>query len=174
MTISLPPTFPSIKTQMFNNRCIKSITIPANTNILTDATHAFLGSGLKTINLNQCSVLPTSFFSSQSLLTAVNLKEGLTTISNNVFYYNALEVITLPSTVTTIGSGAFSRSYYLKCVFCKPTTPPTIQSDTFPFGGSSGINAYVKFYVPRASCAAYKAATNWSTWAANIYPYDFD
>ena len=72
--------------------------------------------------------------------------------------------IVIPATVTNMNNYFCWRTYNLKCVICKPTTPPTLGSDAF-----NGLNNYAfKIYVPKNSVDAYKAATNWSTWASKI------
>ena len=79
------------------------------------------------------------------------------------FAFNALyplRKITLPSSVTSISNNAFCSCYSMSKLTVKATTPPAL----------SNVNAFDSnylrhIYVPAASVAAYKVATNWSTFA---------
>ncbi|MBQ5752846.1 MAG: hypothetical protein IIV91_01375, partial [Alistipes sp.] len=74
--------------------------------------------------------------------------------------------------VTTIGCYAFKNCSALKEVYCKPTTPPILDSYSYCYvfdGNASGR----KIYVPTASVDAYKAASRWSSYASAIEPYEF-
>jgi hypothetical protein len=63
-----------------------------------------------------------------------------------------------------MGDSPFSDCYSLKRVNILATTPPTLSNVGF-----SNVPASFRIYVPYSSdhsvLAAYKAATNWSTWA---------
>lgn len=99
------------------------------------------------------------------------LSEGLTTIGQNVFNGIAYccSEITIPSTVTSIGGGAFSNATYtgsgfsLTKIHVKSTTPPTLGSGAFPPTSYS-----YTIYVPSESVEAYQTATNWSAYASKI------
>jgi hypothetical protein len=54
-------------------------------------------------------------------------------------------------------------------VYCKATTPPVGGDSMFKDNASDR-----KIYVPSASVDAYKAASVWSTYAADIVGYDFE
>ena len=68
----------------------------------------------------------------------------------------------IPESVTTIGSNFLWRSYYVRYVICKPTTPPTLGSGSF-----NGLTDF-KILVPANSVNAYKEATGWTSWASKI------
>jgi len=67
--------------------------------------------------------------------------------------------------VTSIGSSAFNGNTSCIEYHILATTPPTLAATSV----FTGINAICKIYVPTASVDAYKAATNWSTYANYIY-----
>ena len=90
-------------------------------------------------------------------------------IGNNAFRdCTTLKSITIPDRVELISKNVFNDCTSLKEVYCKPTTPPTLQSYIF-WGNISGR----KIYVPRNSVEAYKSAENWSIYADYIVGYDF-
>ena len=95
-------------------------------------------------------------------LTAGDLK-GATIIRDFVFYYcRSLTSVTIPNSVTSIGSSAFYSCEKLTNVTVLATTPPTIQPSTFM------ANTIEKIVVPKGTGDVYKAATNWSTFASKI------
>jgi hypothetical protein len=75
-----------------------------------------------------------------------------------------LEEAHLPSSIESLGIDAFYICPKLSIVFCHATTPPTMANKGV-FGSTS---ANLVIYVPDASVEAYKAATNWSTYASRI------
>ena len=92
---------------------------------------------------------------------SIHLPEGLLTIGNAVFSScYTLKEITIPSTVTSIGMQCFKDCIMLKDLYMKPTTPPTIDSNTF-----SGFPTDLTIHVPQGTLATYQAATNWSSLA---------
>ena len=93
----------------------------------------------------------------------IKLNEGLAVIDLSSF--NGAEIageIEIPSTVTEIGEYCFAYTG-ITTVICKPTTPPALGSGAF-----SSDTAGFTIKVPAASVAAYKAATNWSSYADYI------
>lgn len=93
----------------------------------------------------------------------IKLNEGLAVIDLSAF--NGAEIageIEIPSTVTEIGEYCFAYTG-ITTVICKPTTPPALGSGAF-----SSDTAGFTIKVPAASVAAYKAATNWSSYADYI------
>lgn len=93
----------------------------------------------------------------------IKLNEGLAVIG--AYAFNSANIageIEIPSTVTEIGGYCFAYTG-ITTVICKPTTPPALGSSAF---GSETAGFTIK--VPAASVAAYKAATNWSSYADYI------
>lgn len=67
--------------------------------------------------------------------------------------------------VIEVNSLVFRDNYSVKEFVFLSTTPPISGTQTF-----LGINKICKIYVPDASVATYKAATNWATYSDYIYP----
>jgi len=103
-------------------------------------------------------------------LSEYRIPDGVTTIEGNAFYdCDCLTSVTIPDSVTTIEYWAFYWCSSLTSIYCKPTTPPTLDDSTagnpFPYDS--------KIYVPRGSVDAYKSANVWSDYASQIVGYDF-
>ena len=121
----------------------------------------------------------TSQFLNCFILPEIKLPSGVTTIPNYIFNEcRNLKTVDIPSGVTSMGTQVFNNNYSLKSITLNPTTPPTIQSNTF-----SNMPSDVKYYVPILSWAKYKTASNWSNifttnWAShtnssnNLLPFD--
>lgn len=93
----------------------------------------------------------------------IKLNEGLAVIDQSAFNGAGIAgEIEIPSTVTKIGEYCFAYTG-ITTVICKPTTPPALGSGAF-----SSDTAGFTIKVPAASVAAYKAATNWSSYADYI------
>ena len=89
----------------------------------------------------------------------------VTTIGDYAFYgCTALTSVTIGNSVTTIGEEAFNGCDALKEVYCKPTTPPSLDGSNVFDGNASGR----RIYVPTASVDAYKAADGWKEYADAI------
>ena len=94
-------------------------------------------------------------------LKEVIINEGCTRLGQECLRDNPkLTELELPSTVTYVGKWCFNGS---------PITSLTVHATTPPAtGGYLGMPNNCKIYVPAASVSAYKAATNWTTYADNI------
>lgn len=97
-------------------------------------------------------------------------KEGWYNVTVTTVYENAfanlskLQKVTLPATIESIGSGAFSNSPNLSAVIMQSVTPPTLSEDTF----DKNATYKVAVYVPAESYSAYKSTPVWKD--LNIIP----
>ena len=91
------------------------------------------------------------------------LPQNLAKIDSSCFEGALIKQITIPDTVTEIGNNAFYGCYQLASITCLAATPPALGSGAF----TSDTEGFT-IKVPAASVAAYKAATNWSTYADYI------
>ena len=106
----------------------------------------------------------SSAFAGWSLSKSLILPEGLLTISQQAFQnWVSATNLSLPSTLTSLANEVFSGWSSCNEVICKAINPPTITSTTF-----LNIKSTCIFKVPAASVDSYKAAANWSAFAARI------
>ncbi|MDY3978494.1 MAG: leucine-rich repeat protein [Tidjanibacter sp.] len=102
-------------------------------------------------------------------LTEYTIPDSVTSIGEQAFWgCTSLASITIGDGVTSIGYYAFYGCTSLASVYCKPTTPPALYNNVFENNASGR-----KIYVQTASVDAYKAATNWSSYASSIVGYAF-
>jgi len=112
--------------------------------------------------------LESSTFLECTSLNSVTIPASVTSIGYACFCKcYALTSVTIPSSVTSIGQTAFAACTSLSSVYINATTPPTILTNVFTYHPTD-----FTIYVPKSTgstvLAAYKAATNWSTWADYI------
>ena len=162
--ITIPGSVTTIGAQAFRGCTgLTSITIPDSVttigaSLFRDCTHladVTLSSGI--------TAIPDYAFSQCFGLHNLSIPNGVTVISRNAFEWSGLRNINLPSTLTSIGSQAFYKCTSLESVTIESTTPPTLSSDAFSY-----TNSTFTIYVPSGSVSAYKAASNWSTYASQI------
>ena len=92
-------------------------------------------------------------------MTDVSIPEGVTSIGQSAFAgCKVLKSITIPESVTEIGNSAFYECTALMSVYCKPTTPPTLDAIVENERIFTRTPSGLKMYVPSASVDAYKSA----------------
>lgn len=98
-------------------------------------------------------------------LTRLVIPDSVSTIDYDAFSScSSILSVSIGAGIESIGDQAFAYLSNAVSVTCHAVTPPTISSSTF-----TGIKSTVKYYVPAASLAAYKAAPIWKTFASKIY-----
>ena len=96
----------------------------------------------------------------------LTVPEGVTEIKPNTFSgvltTSLTTNVTLPSTLTKLGSGVFGGVHHCN-FYIKATTPPVIE-------GYLSADDTINYYVPAESLEAYKQADGWSSIASYIQP----
>ena len=164
-------TIPDSVTMITNNAfsycySLTSITIPDSvTNIVNYAFYNCYSLSLITIPNGVTNIANSAFYNCYSL-TSITIPDSVTSIAGNVFYNcYSLVSITIPDSVTNIASRAFNNCYSVAFYdFTACTSVPTL-SNTNAF---SSIAADCQIRVPASLVDAWKAATNWSTYANYI------
>lgn len=166
-TITIPNryTFGNYSYVFYFCASLKCIVYPKNSTLSSGAVFHYYNSATKHIILSKNASAKTSSYYGCFCIKRINPCDGITSIGNGAFQsdYSLLKV-SIPSTVTTIGTSSFANLYSLRELYVYPTTPPTAQSNTF-----TKLPATCKIYVPSGTLETYQSATNWSTYASQMY-----
>jgi len=148
------------------------ITIPSSVKYI--GNNAFGGTvhiDVAADNLYYCSVDGVLFNRNKTKLiqypqykkdSAYTIPDGVTTIDYNAFYHSRQRAITIPRSVDSIETCAFSYSGYYSehrttnSIIVLNPIPPAAGQQAF-----SGINSYTCLYVPKGSETAYSLAPEW-------------
>ena len=148
------------------------VDIPANSFYGNRFTNIIFPSSLKTISNqdNMFGGLYGAFGDNYALCEQLVFPEGMVSIGEGAFKgCRNLLAISLPSTIQSISSQAFSECYYISNITCEAIEPPTILSNTFE--GVAKDNFAVE--VPEQSIIRYQTDVGWSDFKRITAHYDF-
>lgn len=140
-----------------------SITIPSS--VTTFGDYAFRGaSSLNSVTIDYAPNATVGGYQFNGLpITSLTIGSNPTSIGNRMFYgCKKLTTIVIPSNISSIGSSAFESCSGLTSITVHSATPPTLGYSVFDSTNNCPI------YVPSESVDAYKAASNWSSYASRI------
>ena len=177
-SVYIPDSVTTIGTNVFAGcNSLTSITIPDG--ITEIRTWAFRGcNSLTSVTIpNSVISIGASAFSKCSSLKTAIIGNGVTEIGREAFYEcSSLTSVTIPDSVTTIGPFAFHECSSLTSVYCKATTPPSLDQRVFQYFDydvNDYCNLNCRIYVPSTSVNAYKNTSGWSEYKSYIVGYDF-
>lgn len=106
----------------------------------------------------------TKVFEDHTALVSAKLPNEMNAVHGETFKgCTSLASIELSENITHINLKAFQGCTSLASITIHATTPPVLGTDVF-----DGCTALTAIYVPYDSMDAYKAASNWSTYASLI------
>ena len=163
-SITIPDGLTAIAYHCFAHSGLTSIFIPENVTSIGEGAFKDC-KGLTEITIpNNVTSIGKKAFEECSNLVSVNSLGSITYIDEFTFYDCAkLRNVTIPASVISIGNAAFYRCSNLT-LYCKPTTPPTLDNNAFPY--KTSLSA---IYVPAESVNLYKGETNWIEYADYIF-----
>ena len=104
-----------------------------------------------------------------SVIQNISISDSVVEIGEYAFRgCEELKEVTIGRGIKEIHKSVFTECSKLTSVYCKATTPPTVNYYIFDDSPVQNI------YVPTESVDEYKATTNWKKYADIIVGYDFD
>lgn len=184
-TVTIPASVQTIGASAFAG-CSKLATLTLGSGVTTLGDRAFADCGLTALALpDNVTTLGDGAFSNNPNIATLQFGAGITAISDNAFATNdAIENLTIPKTIVTIGAGsfadwskltkltisgntltsigskAFENAALLADVYAEPTTAPAVQADSFSGAGTS-VQGSKTFHV-----ASVEAYSSWTTAAS--------
>ena len=165
--ITIPNSVTSIGTYVFNNcYSLASITIPNGVTSIVEGTFYNCYSLASITIPNSVTSIGAQIFYKCYSLASITIPNGITSIGNNAFRNcYSLASITIPNGVTSIGTYVFNNCYGVAFYdFTDYTSVPTLAGTN----AFTNIAADCQIRVPASLVDAWKAATNWSTYADHI------
>ena len=146
----LPNTISVVGARCFNSAYITTLTVPPLVTVLSESAFSYIQ---PVYNNETWEEIPVNII----------LPQNLTEIGLACFQGAWIKQIIIPDTVIKIGETAFRYCEQLASITCLAATPPVLGTNAF-----RSDTAGFTIKVPAASVAAYKAATNWSSYADYI------
>jgi hypothetical protein len=159
--IELPSAITRIGTYAFYLNSSLTADIVAD-NITEVGQRAFYQSAITSFSSAGAGTIGNYAFNGCPNIKELNLGDGCTYIGADCCAGSALEKVRIGANIGTIMNSAFANCAKLLAVIIGAETPPSL-----PYSNSFR-NTTCPIYVPDASVEAYKAATNWSTYASRI------
>lgn len=111
-----------------------------------------------------------AFYQQNKMCENIVFPEGLVFVGRQAFSYcRQVPSIELPSTMQTVGEGAFRNCYNLSNIVCNAVEPPSVVKGAFE--GVAKDNFTVE--VPAQSVTRYKTESGWSDFRRIAAHYDF-
>ena len=158
---------------------LKAVTLPRNLDISDDFA-GFTGcynlkyfSGECASADGRCLVVNKRVYAfAPAELSEYTIAEDITAIADRSFAKcDRLLKVTIPSSVISLGSGAFYNCTKLSEIYLEPTTPPTIKRSEGGIDPFENIDNNYTLYVPSSSLTKYTGNTDWARYEAHIKTY---
>ncbi|MBR5862846.1 MAG: leucine-rich repeat protein [Bacteroidales bacterium] len=164
MSINIPETVVTVPYRSFNG-CVLlegDINLP---NVTSIGEMAFYQTSIKSCSIPLVKTFENQVFEGCKKLETVNII-GAETIKSSVFNgCSKLTSVEFGENINGIGWRSFFNCSSLTHIVCRAITPPTLGSEAF-----GNTNSTFVIYVPDEAVDAYKAASNWASYASRIKP----
>lgn len=142
-----------------------ALTLPEGLETIGSSAFTGWSSLLSTTIPGTVTSLGSGAFTGASSLLELVIPPSITSLAGSVFANLAsCKKVVIPSTMASMSaSSVFANLTSCDEIICNVITPPPINTNCF-----TGLKSTCIFKVPAGSVDAYKAATNWSAFAARI------
>ena len=152
----------------YNQDRLETVTLPSEVTLIDYGAFQDC-SKLIGINIgNNVTEIGVNAFENCVLLYSVVIPDSVTKLHGYSFSRSGLAGVIIGKNVKSMGEHTFQNCYNMS-LYCKPTEPPTIESNTFTL---ATIMWPKKIYVPSSYVGAYKTAENWKYFASIIEGYN--
>lgn len=166
VSLVIPNSITSLASDSFLNcHSLTSVVIPKSiARINSTLTNSY---SLASVAMPNVEYMTNNIFEGCLNLTSIIIPQNITTIYSNTFNgCRGLSSITIPKNVKTIGSSAFYRCVGMALYdFRASTSVPTLESTS----AFTSIPSDCKIVVPNKLYSEWISATNWSTYASQIF-----
>lgn len=151
-----------------NEIAISSVTIPSGVTTIGKLAFGDVGNSSSvtafTITFNEglVTIGQGAFFGCRNY-SALTIPNSVTTIGSSAFEGNKIKNLTIGSGISFIGNGAFSKSEPFESITIYATTPPTIETYNVFWDDTNTC----PIYVPAESVDSFKTANIWSQYYAD-------
>lgn len=170
-TLVLPASVQTVALEAFRESALQSVTLPNAIASIESRAFYLCGSLREVLTTGATPTAPqgnlgSSCFERCPALETLTLPSGLTTIGRNILVGNTqVQSLLLPASVTHIAFGAFANTA-LREVTVAAVVPPSVETVVGQwYGFPSNVTA---IHVPAGSVAAYREAAGWSSFAGVI------
>lgn len=170
-TLVLPATLRRVGAEAFRESALQSITLPNAVTAIESRAFYLCGSLCEVLTAGAVPAVPQgtlagSCFVHCPALETLTLPEGVTTLGSNLLGGNTRVVaVRIPAGVTHIAFGAFDHTA-IREVTVAAAVPPTVETVAGQwYGFPSGVTV---IRVPSGSVEAYRTASGWSAFAGVI------
>ena len=173
-SVEIPNTVESIGRYAFYECSIKSLSIPNGVTEIGE--RAFYYNDITSVEIPESVTnIGASAFGGNRKMVSINVAEDnpaycsidgmlFNKAATTLIQYptsNSATVCEIPRSVTKIEGGAFYNCDNLKEIYCYPTNPPTITSNTFSYNYKTYDQLNYTIYVPTGSLDKYLSAEYW-------------
>ena len=156
-----------ISAYKFYYSSLATVSCPEVTSVGNNAFHVC--NRLSSVNLPAAINVGNNAFRECSILKSISLPKMFS--ANSYMFYKCVQLKTVDlGAASSIGTYAFNNCIALTAFVLRNTSKVCSLSNTNAFTSTPIASGTGYIYVPDALVDSYKAATNWSTYAAQIKP----
>lgn len=169
-SVAIPNGIPNILTVSFRDcNSLSFVTLPDSVKTIGDTTFSGCTSLINIIIPDEVTSIGRNIYYECSSLSTITIPNGITRIESSAFSScPRLTSVTIPASVTYIGATAFAYNYGISEYHILSTTPPTLANKSAFTNIASDCVMYVPYSEDHSILKAYKAASNWSTYASKM------